>query len=63
MDCIWVMRMIDNRIKGGMVVKMMKELNKYPIKSACIDLLIRHQNRNKLMVLTDNCIKEYTESQ
>lgn len=24
MDCMWVMRMIDNRIRGGMAGKMLK---------------------------------------
>lgn len=50
-DCMWVMRVIDNRIRGGQASKMLKELSKYPLKSSCMDLLIRQQSRPKLSAL------------
>ena len=50
-DCMWIMRVIDNRIRGGQAAKMLKELSKYPLKSSCMDLLIRQVNRGKLTSL------------
>jgi hypothetical protein len=52
-DCLWVMRVLDNRIRGGLASKMLKELYQYPLKSSCMDLLIRHQNRSKLTALSE----------
>ena len=53
---MWVVRVIDSRIKGGQAGKMLKELSKYPLKSSCMDLLIRQQNRPKLMGLVDEVL-------
>lgn len=63
MDCLWVLRVLDNRIRGGQAGKMLKELNKYPLKSSCMDLLIRHQNRNKLTALADECLDQFLRSE
>jgi hypothetical protein len=62
MDVMWVMRVLDNRIRGGLAAKMLKELTKYPLKSSCMDLLIRQQNRNKLSALADECLCQLGES-
>jgi hypothetical protein len=35
-DCMWVVRVVDNRIRGGQAAKMLKELSKYPLKSSCM---------------------------
>ncbi len=53
MDFMWIMRVLDQRIAGGLAGKMLKELVKYPLKSSAMDLLIRNQNRNKLMGLAE----------
>lgn len=50
-DCMWVLRVVDNRIRGGQAGKMLKELSKYPLKSSCMDLLIRQVNRTRLTAL------------
>ena len=50
-DFMWIMRVIDNRIRGGQAAKMLKELSKYPLKSSCMDLLIRQVNRGRLSEL------------
>lgn len=55
-DCMWVMRVVDNRIRGGQASKMLKELSKYPSKSSCMELLIRQVNRHKLTNLAEECI-------
>ena len=54
-DCMWVMRVVDNRIRGGQAAKMLKELSKYPLKSSCMDLLIRQVNRSRISSLVDEC--------
>jgi len=55
-DCLWVMRVVDNRIRGGQASKMLKELSKYPCKSSCMDLLIRQVSRHKLQALAEECV-------
>lgn len=51
MDLMWMLRVIDHRIAGGLATKMLKELIKYPLKSSNMDLLIKGQHRNKLIGL------------
>ena len=53
---MWVMRVIDVRIRGGQAGKMLRELSKYPLKSSCMDLLIRQVSRGKLTGLAEECI-------
>lgn len=55
-DCLWVMRVVDNRIRGGQASKMLKELSKYPCKSSSMELLIRQVNRHKLQALAEDCV-------
>ena len=49
------MRVVDNRIRGGQTSKMLKELSKYPLKSSCMDLLIRQVNRSRISSLVEEC--------
>lgn len=63
MDCLWVLRVVDHRIRAGQAAKMMRELNKYPLKSSCMDLLIRQQNRPKIGALVEECLNGIVESE
>ncbi len=63
MDCLWVLRVVDHRIRAGQAGKMMRELNKYPLKSSCMDLLIRQQNRPKIAALMEECLKLLVDSE
>lgn len=60
---MWVLRVVDLRIRGGLAAKMVKELVKYPLKSSCMQLLIKHLNRNKLTALADECLVQLAKSQ
>ena len=55
-DFMWIMRVVDNRIRGGQAGKMLKELSKYPLKSSCMELLIRQVSRSRLTALAEECI-------
>ena len=47
-DFLWVIRVIDHRIAGGLATKMVKELAKYPLKTSKMELIIKNQNRKKM---------------
>ena len=53
--------MVDNRVRGGQAGKMLKELSKYPLKSSCMDLLIRQVNRGRLGSLAEECVQALGE--
>lgn len=53
------MRVVDNRVRGGQAGKMLKELSKYPLKSSCMDLLIRQVNRGRLSSLAEECVQAF----
>lgn len=55
-DFIWLLRVIDHRIAGGLAAKMVKELAKYPLKTSKMELVVRNQNKKKLSNLTENFI-------
>ena len=55
-DFMWIMRVLDNRVRGGQAGKMLKELSKYPLKSSCMDLLIKQISRGRLSSLAEECV-------
>ena len=56
-DCLWILRIVDIRIKGGQSNKMLKELSKYPFKSSSLDLLIRQLSRPKLGLMVQDVLE------
>lgn len=61
-DYLWVVRVIDCRIRAGQAGRMLKELSKYPLRSSCMDLLIRQQSRPRLMGLAEEVVRAVAES-
>lgn len=63
MDFMWLLRVIDHRISGGLASKMVKELAKYPLKTSKMEMVVKSQNRKKLTNLTEEFVGKYVESE